>query len=147
LVDTTARPDTPEQSQRRKDAVALARAGGFDKIMPTMLPLLVHPDHLALERVGGVAKDMARAVGAEAFARQQNAVMHRPDARPGLPRVACPTLVVVGADDTVTPLDRAEEMAGLIPNARLEVVEKSGHLTPLEQPGAVSALMAAWLRQ
>lgn len=147
LVDTTARPDTPEQSQRRKDAVALARAGGFDKIMPTMLPLLVHPDHLALERVGGVAKDMARAVGAEAFARQQNAIMHRPDARPGLPRVACPALVVVGADDTVTPLERAEEMADLIPNARLEVVEKSGHLSPLEQPDAVSALMAAWLRQ
>lgn len=147
LVDTTARPDSPEQSQRRRDAVALARAGGFDKIMPTMLPLLVHPDHLALERVGGVAKDMARAVGAEAFARQQNAIMHRPDARPGLPRVACPTLVVVGSDDTVTPLERAEEMAGLIPNARLEVVEKSGHLSPLEQPDAVSALMAAWLRQ
>lgn len=147
LVDTTARPDSPEQSQRRKDAVALARAGGFDKIMPTMLPLLVHPDHLALERVGGVAKDMARAVGAEAFARQQNAIMHRPDARPGLPRVTCPTLVVVGSDDSVTPLERAEEMAGLIPNARLEVVEKSGHLTPLEQPSAVSALMAAWLRQ
>ena len=147
LVDTTARPDTPEQSQRRKDAVALARAGGFDRIMPTMLPLLVHPDHLALERVGGIAKDMARAVGAEAFARQQNAIMHRPDARPGLTRVACPTLVLVGSDDSVTPLERAEEMADLIPNARLEVVEKSGHLSPLEQPGAVSALMAAWLRQ
>lgn len=147
LVDTTARPDTPEQSQRRKDAVALARAGGFDKIMPTMLPLLVHPDHLALERVGGVAKDMARAVGTEAFARQQSAIMHRPDARPGLTRVVCPTLVVVGSDDSVTPLERAEEMAELIPNARLEVVEKSGHLSPLEQPDAVSALMAAWLRQ
>src|SRR5512145_652794 len=95
LLDTTARPDTPDQTQRRQDAVAIARAGGFDKIMPTMLPLLVHPDHLALERVGGVAKDMARTIGAEAFSRQQNAIMHRPDARPGLPRIACPTLVVV----------------------------------------------------
>lgn len=147
LVDTTARPDTAEQSQRRKDAVALARSGGFDRIMPTMLPLLVHPDHLALDRVGGVAKDMARAIGPEAFARQQNAIMHRPDARPGLTRIACPTMVVVGADDTVTPLERAEEMAGLIPGARVVVVEKCGHLSPLEQPAAVSALMAEWLRQ
>ncbi len=147
LVDTTARPDTPEQSQRRRDAVALAHAGGFDRIMPTMLPLLVHPDHLALERVGGLAKDMARAVGPDGFARQQNAVMHRPDARPGLPRIPCPTLVLVGADDAVTPLDRAEEMAELIPQSRLEVVEKCGHLSPLEQPDAVSAAMAAWLRQ
>ncbi|HTH16456.1 MAG TPA: alpha/beta fold hydrolase [Magnetospirillum sp.] len=147
LLDTTARPDAPDQTQRRKDAVAIAQAGGFEKIMPTMLPNLVHPDHLALERVGGVAKDMARAVGPAAFARQQNAIMHRPDSRPGLPRITCPTLVLVGADDEVTPLDRAEEMAELIPGARLEIVAESGHLTPLEQPQAVSEALARWLKE
>lgn len=145
LLDTTARPDAPEQSQRRRDAVEIARSGGFDRIMPTMLPLLVHPDHLALERVGGTAKAMARAVGPEAFARQQHAIMHRPDARPGLPRVACPTVVVVGADDVLTPLERAEEMAELIPDARLRVVADCGHLSPLEQPEAVSQVMTEWL--
>jgi pimeloyl-ACP methyl ester carboxylesterase len=146
LLDTTARPDAPEQTQRRKDAVALARSGGFDKIMPTMLVTLVHPDHLALERVGGVAKEMARAVGPDAFARQQNAIMHRPDSRPGLPRVTCPTLVLVGADDVPTPPERAEEMAELIPNSRLEVVERCGHLSTLEQPEAVSAALCRWLQ-
>lgn len=146
LLDTTARPDAPDQTQRRKDAVALAKAGGFDKIMPTMLPVLVHPDHLALERVGGIAKDMARAVGPDAFARQQNAIMHRPDSRPGLPRIGCPTLVLVGADDAATPPERAEEMADLIPGARLEVVERCGHLSTLEQPEAVSAAMRQWLQ-
>lgn len=146
LLDTTARPDAPDQTQRRQDAVALARAGGFERIMPTMLVTLVHPDHLALERVGGIAKDMARAVGADAFARQQNAIMHRPDSRPGLPRIGCPTLVLVGADDAVTPLERAEEMADLIPGARLEVVERCGHLSTLEQPEAVSAAMIRWLK-
>lgn len=145
LLDTTARPDAPDQTQRRKDAVALAMAGGFDKIMPTMLPVLVHPDHMALERVGGVAKDMARAVGPDAFARQQNAIMHRPDSRPGLPRIACSTLVLVGADDAATPPDRAEEMADLIPAARLEIIDRCGHLSTLEQPEAVTAAMARWL--
>lgn len=145
LLDTTARPDAPDQTQRRKDAVAIARAGGFDKIMPTMLPNLVHPDHLALERVGGIAKDMARAVGPDAFARQQNAIMHRPDSRPGLPRIGCPTLVLVGADDAATPPDRAEEMAELIPAARLTVIGQCGHLSTLEQPEAVSAAMRQWL--
>jgi pimeloyl-ACP methyl ester carboxylesterase len=146
LLDTTARPDAPEQTQRRSDAVAIARAGGFDKIMPTMLPNLLHPDHLALERIAGLAKDMARVVGPDAFARQQHAIMHRPDARPGLTRIACPTLVLVGRDDTVTPLDRAEEMAELIPDARLVVVQECGHLSALEQPQAVSAVMAYWLQ-
>lgn len=147
LLDTTARPDPAEQTQRRKDAVAIAQSGGFDKIMPSMLPTLVHPDHLALERVGGVVKEMACTVGAEAFARQQHAIMHRPDSRPGLPRIACPTLVLVGADDIPTPLDRAEEMANLIPDARLEVVEQCGHLSTLEQPEAVSQAMARWLKE
>ncbi|MBC7950280.1 MAG: alpha/beta fold hydrolase [Rhodospirillaceae bacterium] len=146
LLDTTARPDTPEQSQRRSDAVAIARSGGFDKIMPTMLPNLLHPDHLALERIAGLAKDMARAIGPDAFARQQNAIMHRPDSRPVLTSIACPTLVLVGRDDALTPLDRAEEMAELIPHARLVVVEQCGHLSALEQPQAISAVMRYWLQ-
>ncbi|HSV29432.1 MAG TPA: alpha/beta fold hydrolase, partial [Candidatus Omnitrophota bacterium] len=123
LLDTTARPDLPEQTDRRRDAVEVARSGGFAKIMPTMLPMLVHPDHMALERVGGLAKDMALAVGPDAFIRQQNAIMHRPDSRPSLSRIDCPTLVLCGRDDAVTPLDRHEEMADLIPGARLVVIE------------------------
>lgn len=146
LIDTTARPDTPEQTQRRQDAIAVTKSGGFDKIMPTMLPNLVHPDHLALERVGGLAKDMAKAVGPEAFIRQQNIIIHRPDSRPGLNRIACPTVVVVGRDDTLTPLDRAEEMAELIPNAKLVVIEECGHLSAIEQPQALSAVLRYWLQ-
>ncbi|MBF0325936.1 alpha/beta fold hydrolase [Magnetospirillum moscoviense] len=146
LLDTTARPDTPEQSQRRLDAIAIAQAGGFDKIMPTMLPLLVHPDHLGLERIGGLAKDMARAIGPESFVRQQNAIRHRPDSRPSLSQVRCPTLVVVGADDSLTPPDRAQEMAGLIPGAKLVTIEDCGHLSAIEQPQAVTALLSYWLQ-
>ncbi|MGE5547576.1 MAG: alpha/beta fold hydrolase [Solirubrobacterales bacterium] len=146
LLDTTARPDAPEQTQRRKDAVAIAESGGFERIMPGMLPLLVHPDHLALERVGGLAKDMASAVGKDAFVRQQTAIMRRPDSRPALNRIACPTLVLVGRDDNPTPLDRAEEMADLIPAARLVVVEQCGHLSAIEQPHAVTAVMRYWLQ-
>lgn len=146
LLDTTARPDSAEQSQRRTDAIAIARSGGFEKIMPLMLPNLVHPDHLVLERVGGLAKDMARAIGPDAFARQQNAIMHRPDSRPGLNRIACPTLVLVGRDDALTPVGRAEEMVALIPDSRLVVVEQCGHLSAMEQTQAVSAVMRYWLQ-
>jgi pimeloyl-ACP methyl ester carboxylesterase len=71
--------------------------------------------------------------------------MHRPDARPALPRIACPTLVLVGADDAATPPERAEEMADLIPGARLQVIAQCGHLSTLEQPEAVSAALAGWL--
>ncbi|WP_041041003.1 alpha/beta fold hydrolase [Paramagnetospirillum magnetotacticum] len=145
LLDTTAWPDLPEQTQRRKDAVELARSGGFDKIMPTMLPLLFHPDHLAEAAITGLAKDMARMVGAEAFARQQAAIMARPDSRGSLSAIACPTLVLCGAEDGLTPPDRHDEMAALIAGAKRVTIPLCGHLSPLEQPDAVSDALRAWL--
>jgi pimeloyl-ACP methyl ester carboxylesterase len=145
LLDTTARPDLPEQSQRRRDAMEIARAGGFDKIMPTMLPMLLCAASLADPSITGLAKDMARAVGAEAFIRQQTAIMGRPDSRPSLAAIRCPTLVLCGAEDALTPPDRHHEMAGLIAGSRLVIVEGSGHLSPMEQPAAVLDALAGWL--
>lgn len=145
LLDTTARPDLPEQSRRRRDAVEVARSGGFDKIMPTMLPLLVHPDRLDDPTVAGVAKEMARAVGAEAFVRQQAAIMARMDSRESLAAIRCPTLVLCGADDAITPPDRHDEMAALIAGARRVTIPHCGHLSTLERPEAVTAALRQWL--
>ncbi|MDO8606627.1 MAG: alpha/beta fold hydrolase [Phaeospirillum sp.] len=145
LLDTTARPDTEEQSQRRVSAMEVARAGGFGKIMPTMLPNLLCPASLADAAITDLAKDMARIVGQDAFIRQQTAIMARPDSRAFLPSIGCPTLVLCGAGDTLTPPDRHREMAGLINGARLVMVEACGHLSALEQPEAVSAALATWL--
>jgi pimeloyl-ACP methyl ester carboxylesterase len=88
---------------------------------------------------------MAERVGQAAFLRQQAAIMHRPDSRPDLPRIACPTLVAVGAADALTPPHLAEEMAALIPGARLRRFAQAGHLPTMETPEAVTAAMAAWL--
>ncbi len=145
LLDTTARPDTGEQSIRRADAIAIARAGSFDKIMPTMLPNLLAPASLADAAITGLAKDMARTVGKDAFIRQQTAIMGRPDSRPFLSAIRCPTLVLCGAEDTLTPVDRHQEMVAAINGARLVTVETCGHLSPMEQPEAVTGALAAWL--
>jgi len=53
----------------------------------------------------------------------------------------------VGRQDRVTPLERAQQMASDISNARLEVIEESGHMTPLEKPAEVSAALRRWLTQ
>ena len=58
-----------------------------------------------------------------------------------------PTLVAVGSHDSVTPLDRAEEMAALIPGARLEIIGNAGHLPPMEQPDDVNDMLRRWLGQ
>ena len=88
---------------------------------------------------------MAAAVGADAFVRQQKAIRGRPDSRPGLGAIACPTLVVVGQQDQLTPPDRAKEMADSIAAARQVTIEECGHLSTIEQPAAVSRALAEWL--
>jgi pimeloyl-ACP methyl ester carboxylesterase len=88
---------------------------------------------------------MAERVGHDGFVRQQTAIMGRPDGRADLKRIACPTLVLCGRQDALTPVALHEEMAAAIRGARLVVIENCGHLSPLEQPEAVTAAIRDWL--
>jgi pimeloyl-ACP methyl ester carboxylesterase len=122
LIDTSARPDTSEQIARRTDLIALAQRGTFKGVTAQLLPMLIHPDRLDDEALTGIIFEMAEAVGQEAFIRQQKAIMARPDSRPVLPNIGCPTLVLVGADDRLTPPAIAREMAAALPGAILSGV-------------------------
>ena len=72
--------------------------------------------------------------------------MHRIDSRPFLHRIGCPTLVICGREDKITPLEMHEEMVVAIPGAAMEIIDRSGHLTALEQPRPVIAALEKWLR-
>ena len=144
LLDTSARADTEEQSRRRRGLISLSRSGQFRGVTPRLLPQLIHPSRLDGPLAAEVM-EMAERVGKEAFLRQQEAIMHRPDSRPDLARIAVPTLVGVGAEDALTPPALAAEMAALIPGARLRHFADAGHLPTMETPEAVTAAMAAWL--
>lgn len=143
LLDTQARADTPEASQRRRDLMALAERGEFLGVAPRLLPLFLHPAHLPA--LGPTVTAMAQAVGKEAFLRQQRAILERPDSRAVLPTIGCPTLVLCGRQDQLTPPALHEEMAAAIPDATLVVLPGCGHLAPLERPEAVTAQLLAWL--
>lgn len=145
LLDTSARPDRPEQSARRRGLMELAQKGRFKGVTPQLLPILIHPDRRSDQALVRTVMDMAEEIGMDAFLRQQQAIMGRPDSRPLLPAIACPTLVLCGADDQLTPLELHEEMAAGIPGARLVVVPECGHLSTLERPDAVNAALRAWL--
>jgi len=147
LVDTTARPDTPEQVERRQALIKLARMGKFKGVTPRLLPLLIHPDRLEDPAVAGVVLQMAERVGRDAFCRQQTAILTRPDSRPDLASIRVPTLCIGGREDALTPPDRVAEIAGGIPGGRVAIIERCGHLAPLEQPEATTALMRLWLTQ
>jgi pimeloyl-ACP methyl ester carboxylesterase len=145
LLDTTARPDTPEQGERRRNQIAMARDGRFEEVVGQLFALLVDPRRVGDAALEALVRQMADEVGADAFVRQQTAIMNRIDSRPGLGGISCPTLALVGGGDQLTPPDRAEEIAAAIPGARLEVVPDCGHLSTLERPEAVNAALEAWL--
>ncbi len=146
LMDTSARPDTPEQARRRRALMALvARGNQFKGVTPRLLPLLLHPDRLGDQAMCNEVMAMADRVGQAAYLRQQAAIVARPDSRPDLARITVPTLVAVGAGDQLTPPDLAAEIAELTPGAQLRVVEGAGHLLPMERPVAATDLMREWL--
>jgi pimeloyl-ACP methyl ester carboxylesterase len=145
LLDTSARADTSEQTATRRELIELSREGRFEEVPRRLLPNIVHPDRLDDERLTSTVFAMAEAVGPEAFVRQEQAIIGRPDSRGDLPDIACPTLVLCGREDTLTPVCLHEEMAGLIPDSRLRVIEKCGHLSALERPEAVTAALREWI--
>jgi len=145
LLDTSARPDTPEQSKRRFDFIELAERGRFAGVTEAVLPQWVHPDRLGDRPLIATVKSMARNVGRAAFIRQERAIMSRIDSRPHLAAIACPTLVLCGREDASTPPALHEEIALGIAGAELLMVERCGHLSVLEQPAVVTAALQRWL--
>ncbi|NTV70259.1 MAG: alpha/beta hydrolase [Azonexaceae bacterium] len=145
LMDTTARPDTPESSAKREALIKLA-ATDLDAATEQLLPLLSHPDRMNLPAVRGVIQSMASGLGKEVFERQQRAIMGRPDSRPTLKSIACPTLVICGQNDLITPPELATEIADGIKHAKLELIAQCGHLSTLDQPELVCGLLLDWIK-
>lgn len=144
LLNTNARPDTPESAAHRRRLMGLAPKD-FTTVVEALVAKQLHPDHAKDPAVRGLVLQMAEVVGVEGFLRQQEANIARIDSRPHLAAIACPTLVVAGDADAIMPLEVLQELAHGIRGARLEVVASCGHLSPIEQPEAVSTLIRSLL--
>ena len=146
LLDTGARADTPEQTERRHVVMALAKSGRYAEVPDLAFPLYVHRRRHGDQALKHLVRTMAEETGADAFLRQQQAIMGRPDSRPGLAAISCPTLVLVGEGDEATPPELAREISAGIPGSRLVTIADSGHLSTLEQPQAVTEALVEWMK-
>jgi pimeloyl-ACP methyl ester carboxylesterase len=146
LLDTSARPDAPEQTEKRRHQISLAKGGRFAEVPDLLFPALVHPSRKEDASLRQIVRQMADDNGPEAFVRQQTAIIDRADSRPKLAAIRCPTLVVVGDSDAVTPPDRAAEIASGIAGARLVTIATCGHLCAIEQREAVTTAMIDWMQ-
>jgi pimeloyl-ACP methyl ester carboxylesterase len=145
LLDTRAAMDTPEDADRRRRTIELAGSGRFEQLHGILWPRLVHPSRLAEADLERIVLGMLRDTGPERFIRQQTAVLNRRDYGPVLRDIRLPTLIVVGAQDVITPPEASREMQGLIQGARLAIIPDCGHLSTLEKPDDVTRLLREWL--
>lgn len=145
LLDTSARTDGEDYLSRRRGLLELARKGKFKGVTPALLPMLIHPSRLDDRALIEAITAMAARVGQPAFICQQTAIIGRVDGRADLANIACPTLILCGREDSLTPLDGHVEMAEAIPGADLVVLGACGHLSTMERPDAVTAALRAWL--
>ncbi|GGE88603.1 hydrolase [Niveispirillum cyanobacteriorum] len=146
ILNSTARPDPPERRIIRDEQMARAQAGGLEAVVETeFMPLYFAPGPTRPTTLEGLVRAMARHLGPAIFCRQMRALRDRSDARPLLPGITCPTLVLGAAHDALCSVDRHREMADSLPNARLHILEEAGHMAPLEAPTAMAAQISEFL--
>lgn len=145
LLGTDARPDAPEMIALRESAIVLFAQGRVREVIEPNIALAFHPDNAPA--LAGNYLEFVLAAGAQQLIRQNRAVIARPDAREHLPRLRCPVLVMCGDTDRLTPPERSQEIASLIPQAQLVMVPRCGHMLTMERPEVVNAALVEWLAE
>jgi 3-oxoadipate enol-lactonase len=148
LCDTRAEPDTPEARKERLILADKVLAGGTGILVEKQVRMLLSPDTLARRRDLAVATEvMIRRASPSGVAAALRGMAERPDARPQLPTIGVPTLVVAGAEDAIVPLATHQAMAAQIPDAELAIIPGAGHLSPFESPEPVNAAVRELIRR
>ena len=144
LLDTSARPETPEGAVvREKTITAIER--NFAKVVEGVSQFGTCTQTQSQPALMADIRQVMLDVGPECAVRQNRAIVGRGDYREALPGIAIPTLVMCGREDRITPPHLSEELASLIPAARLEWIDDAGHMSPLEQPERVASLLRTLL--
>jgi pimeloyl-ACP methyl ester carboxylesterase len=145
ILDSNARADTPEKTESRYQMIEQVKQGRFGDVASSLLPLFVHPDRLEDRNLVDEITGMVQHVGADNYIRQQHAIISRRDHVSYLSEIKCPTCVICGKQDILTRPELSEEIAEGVPDAKLHVIDNCGHLTTMERPAAVNAVLRQWL--
>lgn len=146
LADTRATADTDEVLERRTRQQEQVAGGDPSSVIEAMVDGL--PGGYTKEHRPDVVAEIRGLMGeatAEGITVALEAMKRRPDSTPDLASMDVPALVVVGEEDSLSPLDVAQAMTDALPRARLARIPQAGHLSSLEDPGAFNAELRAFL--
>jgi pimeloyl-ACP methyl ester carboxylesterase len=145
LLDTGVGPVRPEEEPSRMALVRTGREKGMAAVAEAWLPPMVAEGNRSNRSLMRGLEQMIRRSRPYRLERQERALLTRPDAEEGLAQIRCPTLVLVGREDSWSPVAQHEDIAARIPVSTLVVIEGAGHMATVERPAAVSAAMLDWL--
>jgi pimeloyl-ACP methyl ester carboxylesterase len=145
LLDTVMSSQNEAERAVRRARIRLADEGHFELVLGLQMSRFVPAYRLADTKLVDEVITMCGEIGPEIYKRQEELAAIRPDRRPDLPKIKCPTIVVCGRDDAATPLALSEEMAAAIPGSELIVIEECGHLVTMEKPEETNAILRRWL--
>jgi pimeloyl-ACP methyl ester carboxylesterase len=145
LLNTGVHPTRESEYDSRGLLVRLARRQGMAALADEWLPPMMGapPDRIA--QVMPALKAMVQRFTAESFAGQINALLQRPDARPVLPSITVPTLLLSGTNDTWSSLSQHADMQRIVARSTLVEIAGAGHMSPVERPDAVARALKGWL--
>jgi pimeloyl-ACP methyl ester carboxylesterase len=145
LLNTGVHPPRDTEHDSRGLLVRLARTHGMAALAAQWLPPMMgaSPARVAALMPGLTA--MVERATPESFAGQIDALLQRPDARPLLPTITVPTLLLSGTNDTWSSLSQHAEMQRQVPHATLVEIAGAGHMAPAERPDAVARALRGWL--
>lgn len=154
LVDTKLEADSDEARAARRDLGERVARVGPRIAAEAMVPRLVaRGTDAAIDAAppgrAAIEDRLRRTIEATSVATIRTALealAERPDMSAAAARFDLPTLLVVGAEDTITPPECLERAARTIPRSELVVVPRCGHMTPLEDPAAFNVALAAFVR-
>jgi pimeloyl-ACP methyl ester carboxylesterase len=147
LADTKAQADAePARANRERIAAAVLESGTGILVTESLPPMLGATTRERRGMVLGRVRGLVQAAPPAAVAWAQRAMAARPDAFGTLRSMTVPALVVVGDEDELSPLPDAQAMVEAIPQARLAVIEKAGHLSAIEQPEAFNRVVAEFVK-
>lgn len=147
LLDTRATPDTPEAAANREVlARKVEEAGYAQPVIDAMRPKLV--SKTTQDRAPAIVEELVQVMARTPTAGIAGALRGmavRPDRTADLVGSGLPTLILVGADDVITPPAEMQGLAAAVPGSRFATIPEAGHLAPREQPAACNREIRSFL--
>jgi pimeloyl-ACP methyl ester carboxylesterase len=145
LLNTGVHPTRDAEYDSRGLLVRIARTHGMAALAAEWLPPMMGASPARVAQIMPSLVAMVERSTPGSFAGQINALLQRPDARPVLPSIDVPTLLLSGTNDTWSSLSQHADMQRSIPQATLVEIAGAGHMAPIERPDAVARALRAWL--